>query len=192
MTSILSIIARFLYRLMGWRYDQLPTDWTRKSVVIGFPHTSNMDTVRALSYMKIIKVPAKLLVKAEWFFFPISILLRMLGGMPIKREKACGFVDSVVKEFKSRDDLVLALVPEGTRKKVSSIKTGFWYIAKGAQVPIFCWYLDNRTKRSMWVGKIIPGDSLEEDLLKIKAMYEKSGYTIPLEDIDKGKILPSS
>ncbi len=180
MKTLLSIIARLLYKLMGWTYDELPHYWTDKSVVIGFPHTANMDTVRALTYIKLAKVPARLLVKAEWFFFPMSIILKSLGGMPVKRDKSSGFVGNVVKEFEKRPKLILALVPEGTRKKVGTIKTGFWHIAKGANVPIMCWYLDNQAKRTRWVGHIMPGLSLEEDLLRIKQLYEDAGFSIPL------------
>ncbi|WP_300456112.1 1-acyl-sn-glycerol-3-phosphate acyltransferase [Desulfobacula sp.] len=180
MKTLLSIVGKMLYTLMGWSYDALPNYWTDKSVVIGFPHTANMDTVRALTYMKIAKVNVRLLVKAEWFFFPMSLLLKSLGGMPVKRDKTQGFVGSVVAEFNQREALVLALVPEGTRKNVAAIKTGFWYIAKGATVPILCWYLDNQAKRTRWIGKINPGESLEEDLLKIQKLYDNVGFSIPL------------
>ncbi len=187
MKHILSILGRLLYRAMGWTYDALPEYWTDKCVVIGFPHTKNMDTVRALTYIKVAKVQARLLVKAEWFFFPMSILLRGLGGMPVKRDKAHGFVANVAKEFENREKLVLALVPEGTRKKVGTIKTGFWYIAKAADVPIICWYLDNELKRTRWIGRVHPGESLEADLAVIKDLYEKAGFSIPLNNLAPGE-----
>lgn len=183
MKAILSITGKVLYKLMGWTYDELPDYWTRKCVVIGFPHTTNMDTVRALTYIKIAGVNARLLVKSEWFFFPMSLVLKALGGMPIKRDKTQGFVGSVVKEFEKRDHLILALVPEGTRKNVATIKTGFWYIAKGANVPIICWYLDNQAKRTRWIGKITPGETLEGDLLKIQKLYGNAGFSIPLDNL---------
>lgn len=183
MTTLLSIIGRILYRCLGWTYDELPDYWTEKCVVIGFPHTANMDTVRALTYIKIAKINARLLVKAEWFFFPMSIILKSLGGMPVKRNKAQGFVESVVQEFDKRQKLIVALVPEGTRKNVAAIKTGFWYIAKGADVPIMCWFLDNQAKRTRWIGRINPGSTLEEDLLKIKQLYETAGFSIPLDNL---------
>ena len=183
MKALLSIIGRLVYKFMGWTYDELPHYWTSNCVVIGFPHTANMDTVRALTYIKIARVNARLLVKSEWFFFPMSIILKSLGGMPIKRNKTHGFVESVVEEFDKRQNLILALVPEGTRKNVGSIKTGFWYIAKGANVPIICWYLDNQAKRTRWIGKINPGETLKGDLLKIKKLYESVGFSIPLGNI---------
>jgi 1-acyl-sn-glycerol-3-phosphate acyltransferase len=180
MKAILSLIGRLVYKFMGWTYDVLPDYWSDRCVVIGFPHTANMDTVRALTYIKVAKVDARLLVKAEWFFFPMSVLLKSLGGLPVKRDKASGFVESAIKEFEKRENLILAMVPEGTRKNVTSIKTGFWHIAKGADVPIICWFLDNNAKRTRWIGRIIPGESLEEDLQKIKALYEAYGFSIPL------------
>lgn len=164
---------------MGWTWDPLPSYFEKKAVVIGFPHTSNMDTVRALAYIKLARVNARLLVKSGWFFFPMSVLLRALGGMPVRRDKASGFVGAVVQEFNRRDELVVALVPEGTRKAVTSIRTGFWHIAKGADVPIICWYLDNGRKQTRWLGKILPGDSLEEDMDRIRKIYDQAGFSIP-------------
>ncbi|MCP3871593.1 MAG: acyl-phosphate glycerol 3-phosphate acyltransferase [Desulfobacteraceae bacterium] len=183
MKFIFSILGRLLYKTMGWTFDELPDYWTNKCVVIGFPHTANMDTVRALSYIKIAKVNARLLVKSDWFFFPMSILLKALGGLPVKRDKTHGFVKNAAREFDKRQDLVLALVPEGTRKKVTSIKTGFWYIAKEADVPIICWYLDNQQKRTRWIGKINPGETLEGDLVKIQELYKTAGFSIPLGNL---------
>ena len=165
---------------MGWTYDPLPPYWDKKAVVIGFPHTTNMDTVRALTYIKLARVNARLLVKSSWFFFPMSILLKGLGGMPVRRDKAQGFVESVVGEFRRREELVVALVPEGTRKQVRSIKTGFWYIARGADVPIICWYLDNQAKKTRWLGKVHPSDDIDQDLARIKEIYEKAGFSIPV------------
>lgn len=164
---------------MGWTWDPLPPYFEHKSVVIGFPHTSNMDTVRALTYIKLARVNARLLVKSAWFFFPMSLVLRALGGLPVHRDKASGFVGGVISEFNKREELVVALVPEGTRKAVTTIRTGFWYIAKGADVPIVCWYLDNQTRRTRWLGKIHPGESLEQDLERIREIYDRAGYTLP-------------
>ena len=181
MGGLLSRLGKFIYYVMGWTYDPLPEYWEPKSVVIGFPHTQNMDTVRALTYIKVVGLNARLLVKSGWFFFPMNILLKSLGGLPVQRNKASGFVDAVVPEFEKRDELVIAMVPEGTRKTVPTIRTGFWHIAKGANVPIVCWYLDNGTKRTRWVGKIHPGESLEEDMVKLQAIYQAAGFTIPYQ-----------
>ena len=178
---LFSALGKFMYARMGWTYDPLPAYWEPGCVVIGFPHTSNMDTVRALTYMKLVGINAKLMIKSKWFFFPMSIFLKSLGGLPVQRDKSCGFVNGVIKKYEENEDLVVALVPEGTRKSVSTIKTGFWYIAKGADVPIICWYLDNRSKRTRWLGKIHPGESLEQDLHKIHSIYKRAGFLIPFK-----------
>ncbi len=176
-------MGRILYFLMGWTYDPLPDYWSDRCVVIGFPHTTNMDTVRALTYIKIARVYARLLIKADWFFFPMAIILKGLGGMPVKRDKAHGFVDFAIDQFNCRDNLILALVPEGTRKNVATIRTGFWHIADGAKVPIICWYLDNDTKRTRWVGRVDPSGNLQKDLNKIHNIYKNAGFLIPLDNI---------
>ncbi|GAB6142973.1 1-acyl-sn-glycerol-3-phosphate acyltransferase [Desulfocicer niacini] len=185
MSSFLSMCGKLIYHLMGWTYDGLPSYWAKKSVVIGFPHTANMDTVRALTYIKICRINAKLLVKADWFFWPMSILLKNLGGVPVHRNKAHGFVASIAEEYHKNDEFVLALVPEGTRKKTRRIRTGFWNIARAAQVPVICWFLDNKNRKTCWVGQIIPSDDLKGDLLKINALYQAHGYELPLGDMDQ-------
>jgi 1-acyl-sn-glycerol-3-phosphate acyltransferase len=176
---MLSLFGKILYKIIGWSYDDLPDYWASKQVVIGFPHTSNYDTFLAFSYIKLAKVNAKLLVKQEWFFWPMSLLLKRLGGVPVCRDKASGFVDRIAGEFEMSDEFILALVPEGTRKNVRRIRTGFWNIAKKADVPIVCWYLDHDRKRTRWLGSFMPGESLDDDLLKVKAIYDEAGYNIP-------------
>nr|WP_320189959.1 1-acyl-sn-glycerol-3-phosphate acyltransferase [uncultured Desulfobacter sp.] len=178
---LFSALGKLLYAGMGWTYDPLPAYWEPRCVVIGFPHTTNLDTVRALAYIKLAGIDAKLLIKSKWFFFPMSLFLKSLGGIPVKRDKARGFVGGVIKRYEENEELVVALVPEGTRRSVSTIKTGFWYIAKGADVPIICWYLDNHSKRTRWLGKIHPGKSLEQDLEKIQSLYKCAGFLIPTQ-----------
>lgn len=180
--SIFSLLGRLLYLVMGWTYDPLPGYFPDRCVVIGFPHTSNMDTVRALTYIKIAGVNARLLVKADWFFFPMSVILKSLGGLPVKRDKARGFVEYAIELFNRRQELILALVPEGTRKDVTSIKTGFWHIADGANVPIICWYLDNKARRTRWIGKISPSGNMQKDLNKIQELYNNYGFLIPIAE----------
>jgi 1-acyl-sn-glycerol-3-phosphate acyltransferase len=176
---MMSIVGKIIYKLLGWSYDSIPDYWTDKQVVIGFPHTSNYDTFLAFSYIKLAKVNAKLLVKQEWFFWPMSLFMKKLGGIPVRRDKSSGIVDMVAKEFKKREDFILALAPESTRKNAVRVKTGFWNIAKKAGVPIVCWYLDHDRKRTRWLGSVLPGESLDDDMLKIKDLYEKEGYSIP-------------
>jgi 1-acyl-sn-glycerol-3-phosphate acyltransferase len=177
----LSLIGKFLYSLMGWEFEPLPPYFSRKHVIIGFPHTSNMDAVRAFIGYRIIKRDGHIMVKKEWFFWPMSVFLKIIGGIPVDRRSPRGAVEQMADIFKDRDEFLLAIVPEGTRKKVKTIKTGFWYIAKAADVSIVCWFLDNANKKARWLGEIFPSENIMDDLIRIRNIYEKAGYQFPLE-----------
>ncbi len=135
-------------------------------MIIGFPHTSNMDAVRAFIGYYIIRRRGYIMVKKEWFFWPMSLVFKLIGGIPVDRSSPKGAVEQMADLFKSRDEFLLAIVPEGTRKKVKTIKTGFWHIAKAADVSIVCWFLDNKNKKARWLAEIIPGDDMINDLVK--------------------------
>jgi len=177
----MSFFGRFLYFLMGWHFEPIPEYFRKKHVIIGFPHTSNMDTVRAFSGFRIIKRTGHIIMKKEWFFWPMSIFLKSLGGIPVDRNSSQGVVEQMAEIFRNRDEFLLAIVPEGTRKKVSTIRTGFWHIAKAADVSIICWYLDNKNKTARWLGEIKPGDDKIKDIKKIRTIYKKAGYLFPLD-----------
>jgi 1-acyl-sn-glycerol-3-phosphate acyltransferase len=166
---------------MGWEFEPLPDYFSHKHVIIGFPHTSNMDTIRAFIGYWIVKRTGHIMIKKEWFFWPMSVVFKMIGGIPIDRKASRGAVEQMADIFKDRDEFLLAIVPEGTRKEVKTIKTGFWHIAKAADVSIICWFLDNANRKTRWLGEIIPGENMMDDLIRIRDIYEKAGYRFPLE-----------
>jgi 1-acyl-sn-glycerol-3-phosphate acyltransferase len=176
-----SLVGRFLYFLMGWHLEPRPSYVSSKHVIIGFPHTSNMDAIRAFTAFRIIKRTGHIMVKKEWFFWPMSLFLKVLGGIPVNRGASQGVVEQMVELFNTRNEFLLAIVPEGTRKKVPTIKTGFWHIAKAANVSIICWYMDNENKTARWLAEIIPGEDKIEGLIRIRDLYEKAGYRFPLD-----------
>jgi 1-acyl-sn-glycerol-3-phosphate acyltransferase len=179
--KMMSLVGRSLYFLMGWRLEPLPSYFSSKHVIIGFPHTSNMDAIRAFTGFWIIRRTGHIMVKKEWFFWPISLFLKALGSIPVNRGASQGVVEQMVEIFNTRNEFLLAIVPEGTRKKVPTIKTGFWYIARAAKVSIICWYLDNENKTARWLAEIIPGEDKIEDLIRIRDLYERAGYRFPLD-----------
>ncbi|MDD5533754.1 MAG: 1-acyl-sn-glycerol-3-phosphate acyltransferase, partial [Syntrophales bacterium] len=125
-------------------------------------------------------------IKKEAFFWPLSVVLRMLGGIPVDRNASRGVVEQMVSAFDAHDEFLLAIVPEGTRKKIRTIRKGFWYIARSAGVSIICWYLDNENKQTLWLGEIVPGKDITADLIRIRDLYAKAGYRFPLEAADMG------
>ncbi|MDX2436834.1 MAG: 1-acyl-sn-glycerol-3-phosphate acyltransferase [Acidobacteriota bacterium] len=184
MKHVLSLVGRVMYWLMGWRFEPLPAYFGDKHVIIGFPHTSNMDTVRAFTGFRIVKKTGHVMIKREWFFWPMSVALRWLGGVPVDRRASTGVVRQMVAQFRDRNEFLLAIVPEGTRKGVRTVKTGFWHIAQAAEVSIICWYLDNENRCTRWLGEVIPGESKKDDLLLIQRLYEEAGYRFPLDVSD--------
>jgi len=184
MDTLLCQIAKLIYAIRGWNFELLPDYWSKKSVIIGFPHRENMDTVMAFAGFKRIRIKGHILIKKSWFFWPMSIVMRTFGGIPVDRTSPKGVVPAMVEEFETRDEFILAMVPEGTRKNVNKLRTGFWHIAKGANVRIICWYLDAQTKSTRCVGYIEPGETLNGDLWRIHALYQKAGFEIPMEGIE--------
>lgn len=183
MKTLLSLVGRLFYWATNWQFEPRPAYFRSRHVIIGFPHTSNMDTVRAFFGFKIIKQTGHIMIKQEWFVFPLSLFLRALGGIPVERNAPRGVVGQMARAFRERDDFLLAIVPEGTRKKVSTIRTGFWHIAQEADVSIICWYLDNERQRTCWLGEVKPGGDKIDDLKTIQRLYARAGYEVPI-DID--------
>ena len=181
MKYILMLLARLLYTLAGWTIEPMPAAWRKRQVIIAFPHRSNMDTVLAFAGFFLYRKRGHILIKKESFVWPFSLLLRALGGLPVNRSDPGGVVEQLAGEFGQREEFNLAMVPEGTRKAVGRMKTGFWRIAKAAGVPILCLYLDNANRQARWVGSFEPGDSLEGDLRRIQGFYRKAGHEIPLD-----------
>jgi 1-acyl-sn-glycerol-3-phosphate acyltransferase len=177
-TTLLHAIGSAIFKVRGWTFDPLPDYWVDKQVIIGFPHSTWIDTVMAFAGFAIVRQRGHVMVKREAFVWPLSLLLRGVGAIPVDRSSASGVVEQMAREFAARDGFQLALVPEGTRRGAARIRTGFWHIAKAANVPIVCWYLDGVTKRTRWVGRLVPGEDLAEDLRQIKRLYAQAGLVI--------------
>lgn len=118
-------IARFVMWLGGWKYKgELPVE--KKAVIISVPHTSNWDFVWGELAFLSQRIPAFILMKKEFFFFPLGILLRALRVIPVDRgKKDSHLVDQMVAEFKSRESMYLCITPEGSRKKRKKWKKDF-------------------------------------------------------------------
>ncbi|MBV9986865.1 MAG: 1-acyl-sn-glycerol-3-phosphate acyltransferase [Chitinophagaceae bacterium] len=130
-------------RALGWKLrGQFPYH-LKKCVVIVGPHTSSWDFVIGLAMRSRLRLThARFLGKAELFRPPFGFFFRSLGGIPVNRSQQTNMVDQVVDVFSRESSLVLAMAPEGTRKKVDRLRTGFYFIAKKAGVPIVMAGLD--------------------------------------------------
>jgi len=119
----------------------------KKYVVIAAPHTSWQDFPIAILARNTSGEKINFIGKDSLFKGPFGWIFKSLGGAPVDRSKSNNLVDAIVDIFNSREEFRLGLSPEGTRKKVEKWKTGFYYIAKGANVPIVMATLDFENKR---------------------------------------------
>lgn len=160
------------FRLKGWKVGEtIPPD-VHKAVVIAAPHTSNWDFVYALATFRILNLKVNYLAKQELFRFPLKYLLRGTGGIPVVRTKSQNMVEAMVRMFRDNDRLYLLSAAEGTRKKVTKWKSGFYHVAMGAGVPVMMGYLDYKNKVAGF-GKVLSlsGDKAK-DMAAIRDFYK--------------------
>ena len=167
---LLALVARVGLRLSGWRVEgQFPAD--SRYVLIAAPHTSNWDFPLALGVCFACNVKIYWMGKSSLFRGLAGPVMRWLGGIPVNRDKPGGLVGQMITAFGRQPELVLAIPPEGTRSRVSEWKTGFYYIAQRAGVPVLPVYVDGARKVVGIAPLFYPTGDLEGDLPKIRAIY---------------------
>ena len=141
-------------------------------VVIAAPHTSNWDFVIAITALGAMGVRVTWIAKHTLFKWPYGRIMRALGGIPVDRRGSHGLVAQTTEEFRTNEDLVIALMPEGTRRRTTRWRTGFYHIAVGADVPIVPAYLDYRVCRIGIGSPMEPTGDVEADLQAINEFYQ--------------------
>ena len=161
-----------IFKILGWKTSgSMPVD-IKKFVVAVAPHTSNWDFLVGVAARSILRIQkAQFLGKSQLFRPPFGWFFRMLGGHPVERASSQDMVDQVVKIFNKHERFILAMAPEGTRKKVEKLRTGFYYIAKGAHIPIIPVGFDFRLKTVIVSQPLYPTDNMDSDLEKILSFY---------------------
>lgn len=167
---MLAWLALFLLRLFGWRPEGTLPD-IPKYVIIAAPHTSNWDFVLMLALALAYKIRIVWMGKNSLFRWPLGLLFKRLGGIPIDRSSPHNVVEQAVEVFDKREKLIMVITPEGTRKKVKTWKTGFYYIAKGANVPILLGFADYKRKIAGFGPTIVSSGDIEADMRVIRDFY---------------------
>jgi len=163
-------IGRVWIRIFGWDViGQVPHGG--KFVLVGAPHTSNWDFPFTLATLYIFRLKISWMGKDTLFKKPFGKIMRWLGGIPIDRSNEHGVVDQIVKQFSESQKLVVTIAPSGTRKKRDYWKSGFYWIAYNAQVPILCGYLDYGRKKACLGLSFVPTGDIKKDMDRIRRFY---------------------
>jgi 1-acyl-sn-glycerol-3-phosphate acyltransferase len=170
--SLLRFFSLVFLKLAGWKVlGALPAQ-ASKSVFIAAPHTSNWDLPYTLMVSFVLQLNVYWMGKASIFRFPFGPVMRWLGGIAVDRSKSNDLVTASAHALvTAQGALQLIVPPEGTRSKTRYWKTGFYYIALTAQVPIVMAYMDYERKVSGLGPMFIPTGDLEADMVRIKAFY---------------------
>ena len=172
---MLKTVSHFILKLLGWRLDKrIPKE--KKYVLIAAHHTSNWDFIYGVLAKWALDEPYMWVGKHTLFWGLLNYVFRKLGGIPVDRRAHHGFIEQMVHEFDQRDELKLAMAPEGTRSKVAYWKTGFYYIARQAKVPVAFGYFDYKSKIIGVHGCFYPCGDIEKDMQIVKEFYcDKTG-----------------
>ncbi|MFO7679212.1 MAG: lysophospholipid acyltransferase family protein [Chloroflexota bacterium] len=164
--------ARMMMGLFGWTVKgEVPN--AKKFMVIGAPHTSNLDWFVVMGAAYVLGVRISWMAKHSLFKKPMGGVMRWLGGVPIDRRQSQGTVGSAVEQFNKREELILCITPEGTRAGVrGQWKKGFYHIAHGADVPIVAAAFDYGKKQVRFGPVFKASGDVEADMPIIYSYYD--------------------
>ena len=167
---ILPVISKIVLSCLGWKVKGRLPD-VPKCVMIAAPHTSNWDFFYTILVALRIKAEIYLMGKKSLIEGPFGIIMKWLGILPIDRSKSNDIVELTIQQFNNNDKLIIIVPPSGTRNKVEYWKTGFYYIAHGAGVPIALGFIDYG-KKTGGIGPLFyPTGDIDADMLEIRKFY---------------------
>jgi 1-acyl-sn-glycerol-3-phosphate acyltransferase len=169
-STLAHAVARSILRITGWR-TQVISPRTSRYVLIGAPHTSNWDFVIILLLMAGEGISIRWMGKDTLFRWPMGVFWRSLGAIPVNRREKTNLVDQIAAKFDEYDELIIGLSPEGTRKKAARWRTGFYYIALKADVPIVMAYIDYENKICGIGPSLKPSGDIQADFMIIRDFY---------------------
>lgn len=164
-------LCKTLLRIAGWKVLITVPDYP-KCIICVAPHTSNWDFIIGKLAYAAVGRKAGFLMKETWFFFPLGLLFKAIGGIPVPRRKGSSLVDSIILKFNNSQRLTLAITPEGTRAPTSNWRHGFLHIARQAQLPIALGVIDYGNKEVRITQTYAVTDDAEGDMRAIKNYYK--------------------
>lgn len=165
-------LSKLFLKIMGWKVVGEVPSGVRKAVLVCAPHTSNWDFPFALAAFNLVNLKLNYFIKKSWFFFPMNLFFKATGGVPVDRSKSRGIVEEMTLKLKQSEEMIVAVPAEGTRSWVPKWKTGFYHIAKGADVPLLMGFVDFK-KKEVGFGPMfnLSGD-FEKDMSQIQDFFK--------------------
>ncbi len=160
------------FKIFNWKINGTIDADIKKCVMIVVPHTSWYDFFIGVFTRGILNLEMNFVAKKELFVFPFNFFFSYMGGSPLNRSKNENRVDAIAKIFNQKDVFRLAIAPEGTRSKVTEWRTGFYYIAKKANVPIIPIAFDYGTKQVIIHKPFYTTNSIENDLKYLQSLFK--------------------
>ena len=174
------LLAKIIFKyILGWKLIGGFSKEVKKTVVVVAPHTSWQDFFIGALARKIVKVPIHYVAKKELFDSIFGWYFKWMGGQPIDRSSSQNKVDQIVEIFNSKKEFRLAITPEGTRKKVNTWRTGFYYVAKKANVPIISVAFDYATKTISISKPFHITGNYDKDLRHIRSFFSDAVGKVP-------------
>lgn len=170
-SSVLSrAIGRLLLSLLRWQIKGEVHN-AKKFVMILAPHTSIWDFYVGIAGKLAVGLHSSWFISSAYTWWPLGFFLRRLGGIPIYRNGSHNLVSQIVESFNKHERMMVTLFPEGTRKKVGRWRTGFWYIASQAGIPIQLVSFDYAKRVTQCGPVFVPSGDIEADMKKIQEFY---------------------
>ena len=166
-------ICRFLfYRLMGWK-SEVTVPIYDKCLVCMAPHTSNWDLLIGKLFAGANGITGSFMMKKEWFFFPLGMLFRAMGGILVDRSRKTSLTEQMAEQFRRSKRFLLVITPEGTRKANPDWKKGFYYIARGADVRVLLMGFDFPTRTLSITKELQLSDNVDECIREMKQHFKQ-------------------
>jgi 1-acyl-sn-glycerol-3-phosphate acyltransferase len=175
----------WMLKLLGWKFSGELFPDAKKMVIIVAPHTSNWDFVVGVFAMYAVGIRVTFLGKDTLFKFPLGLVMRFLGGLPVDRASKSDVVTQTVELVQKSERIIIALAPEGTRRAVLNWRTGFWWIASRAKVPVLPIGLDFKAKEVRVFPTFTTTGSVERDVALLRSLFKSEMAFDPAKHIEQ-------
>ena len=168
------VFCKFWLKVLGWKVigGVAPE---KKCIIIGAPHTSAWDFIISWLFYTSVGGVANILIKKEFFFWPVGYFLKKMGGLPIDRSRGANVIRQTIHLVNEKEKIHLALTPEGTRARVKRWKAGFHIIARETGLPVYLGSFDWGRKEISRGEKFELSDNAADDIKRMKDFYREKG-----------------